>query len=777
MEEEQLKMIMEQLRMSASGSGSHTSSNRTVSKASEAFDKATLVDAHNLMMRQAAEMQQMNLYRLQPAIVEADEASVGLAGLASIRIEELKLGVHHRGRVLYGTLCVDAFKVTGVISLLEDDRGKAVRLLVYNAAVSSSSAQAVRRLFPKDRAVAVKEPYLKRCVDGSIAVRVDNPANIVTAPAAPAPAAGTTHAGFDALRAEGNKRFASQDWLGAIELYSKCIDAATNSLHSSSSSSVKQDASKASVTTYSNRAEAWLRLHKFEKALADANKALELGLDSAPSLLKSFHRKARALCSLQQHKQSCECLEVALQQFPGQEEIRDSLDKCRIHMRQSEYGEYQSVNFLLDDSNKPASIPNYSDYVGAVEIRMADQSMRGRGLFATKDVQMGSLLLVSNAVAETQADRKTVYLHMDFTSRRINTGAQEDIVTKLVDRAMGSPKFLKQLNTLKGSSSASCSLEVPSMELFKPNSVSPFLTTAEELQDESAQIDIVRIREIVKYNAFGKSGTISDSAGAKFGEELADRSCGLWMLPSFINHSCIPNASMIFLGSVMFVHAAHDIRAGEEVTLPYFDALVPYKQRETLCSNWGFFCLCRRCEFERSLCTPLRPIANPFSALHKKARKEFSARFAGQLSNSSHSPECAEFHKLAVKLENTLRSLGNLAPTEKQWIQASFAAAYLAGSKPFGLAMSSDSAGTRLPQLQTLLNSMHATVPGHMMTFQVAAALTQPAVRGIGSDCSSNLAQQLALEVCTSTFGKHNPDALRALLQSYSNKKLHLGGY
>ncbi|KAJ7295243.1 hypothetical protein O6H91_Y204700 [Diphasiastrum complanatum] len=71
-------------------------------------------------------------------------------------------------------------------------------------------------------------------------------------------------------------------------------------------------------------------------------------------------------------------------------------------------------------------------------------------------------------------------------------------------------------------------------------------------------------------------------------------------------------------------------------------------------------------------------------------------------------------------------------------------------------AMSIDSAATRLPHLQTLLNSMHATVPGHMTTFQVAAqliSLTQPAVGGIRSDCSSNLAQQLTSEVCTSTFG------------------------
>ncbi|KAJ7526053.1 hypothetical protein O6H91_17G079700 [Diphasiastrum complanatum] len=39
--------------------------------------------------------------------------------------------------------------------------------------------------------------------------------------------------------------------------------------------------------------------------------------------------------------------------------------------------EFQFVNFLMDDSNKSTSIPNYSDYVGAVDIRMADQSMCG----------------------------------------------------------------------------------------------------------------------------------------------------------------------------------------------------------------------------------------------------------------------------------------------------------------------------------------------------------------------------------------------------------------
>jgi SET domain-containing protein len=60
------------------------------------------------------------------------------------------------------------------------------------------------------------------------------------------------------------------------------------------------------------------------------------------------------------------------------------------------------------------------------------------------------------------------------------------------------------------------------------------------------------------------------------------------MLSSFINHSCLSNTSRIEVGSAMFIHASKTIKGGEEITISYFDTLVPLLQRQAMCKSWGF---------------------------------------------------------------------------------------------------------------------------------------------------------------------------------------------
>jgi hypothetical protein len=45
---------------------------------------------------------------------------------------------------------------------------------------------------------------------------------------------------------------------------------------------------------------------------------------------------------------------------------------------------------------------------------------------------------------------------------------------------------------------------------------------------------------------------------------------GLWHLPSFLNHSCVANASVDFLGDMLFVFAKEDIGKSDEITINYF---------------------------------------------------------------------------------------------------------------------------------------------------------------------------------------------------------------
>ncbi|KAH9312786.1 hypothetical protein KI387_027821, partial [Taxus chinensis] len=72
---------------------------------------------------------------------------------------------------------------------------------------------------------------------------------------------------------------------------------------------------------------------------------------------------------------------------------------------------------------------------------------------------------------------------------------------------------------------------------------------------------------------------------------------GVWLLVSFVNHSCAPNATRINAGEITRIHAAKPIEKGQEINIPYFSVLVPYSLREVSCKafDFGGDCKCKRC--------------------------------------------------------------------------------------------------------------------------------------------------------------------------------------
>uniref|UniRef100_A0A915EIZ0 SET domain-containing protein n=1 Tax=Ditylenchus dipsaci TaxID=166011 RepID=A0A915EIZ0_9BILA len=75
---------------------------------------------------------------------------------------------------------------------------------------------------------------------------------------------------------------------------------------------------------------------------------------------------------------------------------------------------------------------------------------------------------------------------------------------------------------------------------------------------------------------------------------------GLWMLPSFINHSCDGNSHRLFYGDVMMVYSLTDLKKDEEITFSYVDVLKPLQDRALSLQHYNFVCKCRLCQLDRS---------------------------------------------------------------------------------------------------------------------------------------------------------------------------------
>jgi hypothetical protein len=69
---------------------------------------------------------------------------------------------------------------------------------------------------------------------------------------------------------------------------------------------------------------------------------------------------------------------------------------------------------------------------------------------------------------------------------------------------------------------------------------------------------------------------------------LAIYNCGIWLVPSYFNHSCLPNCHRVFFGDTMFLYAIKDLAEGEELFVQYYpgaDFLNLYDSRSDILQN------------------------------------------------------------------------------------------------------------------------------------------------------------------------------------------------
>ncbi|XP_077226890.1 histone-lysine N-methyltransferase ATXR4-like [Tasmannia lanceolata] len=106
----------------------------------------------------------------------------------------------------------------------------------------------------------------------------------------------------------------------------------------------------------------------------------------------------------------------------------------------------------------------------------------------------------------------------------------------------------------------------------------------------------------IRINAFrielvgGSYEDLLSSAAASVAAEAAVGNA-VYMLPSFYNHDCDPNAHIVWIDNAdARLKALRDIEEGEELCICYIDASMDHDARQTLLNEgFGFQCRCLRC--------------------------------------------------------------------------------------------------------------------------------------------------------------------------------------
>ncbi|KAJ0257774.1 SET domain protein 35 [Hirschfeldia incana] len=317
------------------------------------------------------------------------------------------------------------------------------------------------------------------------------------------------------------------------------------------------------------------RLHDTSEAMRDCDQALEIENNHFKTLLC----KGKVLLGLSKYSSALECFRTALLDPQASESVTVYMEKCKKLESQAKTGAFDLSDWIL--SGFRGKTPELAEFIGSVEIKRSEVS--GRGLFATKNIVVGALILVTKGVAtergilgsEECVDKAQMVMWKNFV----------DEVTKSVRRCDRTKRLVSSLSTGEEEEK----LEIPDISLFRP----------ETYDDGSKQdLDMKKLLSILDVNSL-----VEDAVSAKvIGKNKEYYGVGLWTLPSFINHSCVPNARRLHVGDYAIVHASRDIKAGEEITSAYYDVLSsPLEKRREMAESWGFSCKCGRCRFESGL--------------------------------------------------------------------------------------------------------------------------------------------------------------------------------
>lgn len=511
------------------------------------------------------------------------------------------------------------------------------------------------------------------------------------------------------LRSKATDLLLREEYKDSIEAYSQIINLCQKIISKKNPDPTKIP--KTLCLAYSNRAEARARLSEISEAFKDCEQALKI----EKSHFKTLLCKGKILLNLNRYCAALDCFKEASldpQASENSEMVNGLLVKSKKLEFLSRSGTFDVSDWVL--SGFRGKMPEFAEYIGAVEIKKSEIS--GRGLFATKNMESGSLLLVTKAVAVDRA----------IMPQDSGENAHLVIWKSFVDKVVESASKCDEINNMISNLSAGedeDTLEVADIGIFRPESE---VNCGEKL-DKGRLLSILDVNSILE-----------DAISAKVLGKNADyQGVGLWILASLINHSCDPNARRVHIGDHVVVHAARDVKAGEELCFAYFDVLSPLNSRREMASNWGFRCKCRRCKFEESV-------------MYKQEMREIEMALGKGV---------VDMGNVVYRLEEGMRRL-MVRGKGKGHLRASFWEAY---SKVFGSEKVMRKWGRKIPTAEMVVDSVFDAVGSDERILKVFLEGLRRA--GINNGV---LEMEKAMKLGRGIYGKvMKKQALRTLMLQY----------
>ena len=195
-----------------------------------------------------------------------------------------------------------------------------------------------------------------------------------------------------------------------------------------------------------NRSLANLRLGRYDQAIEDAGELTTTFQRSE----KGFYRAARALYELRRFQESQDALLSLLAAYPNCNEAKEELSRTKLRLAEQNSGHYD-FSLMYDQAKTSPPHLDCATYLGPTEI--GPSRGRGRGMFVTRDVKVGELLLCEKAFAyrfaDTEGDSNSkITLLLNTHTDRGFLGTQADLITEIVQKMYRNPSTMSAFTSL-----------------------------------------------------------------------------------------------------------------------------------------------------------------------------------------------------------------------------------------------------------------------------------------------------------------------------------------
>lgn len=162
---------------------------------------------------------------------------------------------------------------------------------------------------------------------------------------------------------------------------------------------------------------------------------------------KAFFRKASALYDLRKFSACLEVLQDFETAFPVSDAAKSMMNRVKQRVCEQETGEYD-FNQMYKQAKSTPPLIDCATYSAPVEVRLSPG--RGRGLFTTKKVSAGELLICEKALGYAysgpESTKMTMLINME--TKKMTCGGQADLLTQLVQKLYHDPEAMRAFGEL-----------------------------------------------------------------------------------------------------------------------------------------------------------------------------------------------------------------------------------------------------------------------------------------------------------------------------------------